>query len=224
MKQMIYCNTFSTFWRKTFLSLFLVGIFPQAFGAASCGQIGPDSNYSKLNEILKCLEDKIDKGSSVKGIASQSNPTEAKKPVAKTSIEKLPVFRAIGSSEYSSSYGAQNVRDGHENSRYWATKNGNTTGAWIELQLDYPCVIEEIAYYIVLGGSAQIRQATLKFDGDSSQTVKFDLPKVHGWQTRPLTPTRAAMVKIIVDDIFPERHSTQIHVAEIELHGSQCEK
>ena len=219
---MIYCNTFSTFWRRTLSCLFLIGVFQPTFGAESCGQIGPDANYSKLNEILKCLEDKIDKGSSAKGTVGQSNLTEAKKSQAKTSSGKLPVVRAIGSTENSYSP-VRYVRDGRTENR-WMTKDGDSKGAWVELQLDYPCVIEEIAYYMVLGRAAQIRQATVKFDNDSSQQVKFDHLSESGLRNIPLTPMKAEKVKIIVDDIFDENNAKHLEIAEIELHGSQCEK
>ena len=222
---MIYCDTLSTFWRKTFLSLFLVSIFQQAFDAEGCPELGPNSNYSELNTILKCLGDKIDKGSSTKGTASQSNPTEAKKPAAKTSIEKLPVFRAIGSSESSSNYEAQHVLDGKIGLAWgavWQTKDGQTKGEWVELQLNQPCVIEKLVYYLVLGGGAQIRQATVKFDNGSPLQLKFDYAT--GMQERFFTPQKAEKVRIIVDDIFPENRGYRLEIAEIELHGSQCEK
>ena len=201
------------------MCLFLIGVFQPTFGAESCGQIGPDANYSKLNEILKCLEDKIDKGSSAKGIVSNPNPTEMKKPAAKTSSEKLPVFRAIGSSVINSQ-DAQRVRDGNTHNGWMATSKA----AWLELQLDYPCVVEEIAYYFVPKDKAQIRQATIKFDNNSSQSVKFEHSEKEGWQPRPLTPTKSEKVRITVEDIFPEVNPNYLWIAEIELYGSQCEK
>ena len=140
--------------------------------------------------------------------------------------EKLPVFRAIGSSEKRDSSTAQNVLDGNLDAyaarSSWLPRPGDTIGAWVDLYLNKPCTVTGINYYIKLGGNgSQIRKAIVSFDDSPSKEILFEYKD--GWQMVQISPTKTDKLRITVEDIFPMGKGNELRIIEIELYGNNCE-
>lgn len=142
-----------------------------------------------------------------------------------TTLSKLPVYKAIASSEFDSRRSANKVLDGRTGTHSWVyswwTRRGETTGAWIELVMDRSCIVEEIAYFISFERTqSQIRRASIAFDDGSVQKIHFE--RKQDWRRVPLQPMRSERVRITVDDVFPNGSENQLQVIEIELRGRDC--
>jgi len=201
------------------------------FGPLSRIEAKEDTILQQLSELL------------VRGITANTEPSQIRQTVddgfrrlmatpgksvaPPTTNQKLVIYKAVASSESNPRYGAQNAIDGRASAASWlyswVTREGDTTGAWIDLYLDRPCVVSELGYYIELQYvRSQIRLASVVFEDGTTQQAHFE--KKQGWQRVSLNPKRSGKVRIQVDDAFPIGKGDQLQVLELELYGNSCDR
>lgn len=142
--------------------------------------------------------------------------------------EKLPVYKATGSSAGKSNYSAMKVLDGKTSISFlfnsWFTAPGDTIGAWIKLDLDQVATITGLRYFFHPPSlpivQSQIRKATLQTPNGYSESVAFPMMSESGWQNKKIKPVKTDELTLTVDDIFPSpQGQKQIQVIEMELLG-----
>ena len=206
-------------------------ILPSLVGPLARIEVKQDAILQQLTELL------------ANGITTNTAPAQIRQavddgfrrltatpgePVAPpTTNKKLAIYKAVASSEHRPEYGAQKAIDGRASTASylysWWSRPGDTSGAWIDLHLDRPCIVAELGYYTAFKHvRSQMRLARVVFEDGTTQQVHFEMKE--GWQRVSLSPKPSGRVRIQVDDVFPIGKGDQLQILELELYGNSCDK
>lgn len=148
---------------------------------------------------------------------------------ALASTVKLTVFKAEASSVYKKASAMRLIdRKGQDvyagpMSQGWIGREGDKEGAWVELYLDQPCVVSEIA--IQMGTSSgyhdQVRKAKIIVGPNLVSNVQFKAEQ--GWQRVAVASGRTDRVRLVVEEVLPSTRPTQtVGIYEMEVYGHSC--